>query len=186
MMGAQWRSDPMSRRSGTEPCLIAILSASEGTPSTPTSADDVLHHLSTSVVGGVDGVRPCPTLARYSPTGGHERRSRWAASPRTNRRRAAASACAIASPIARRWRSAASRQCAKRGCTSRWSRCPSRRATTSTRPRRGFLSGCSPTAGCDPSSADLEALVLHDARARVEESRRSGLGGQGDLVDTSL
>ena len=36
------------------------------------------------------------------------------------------------------------------------------------------------------AAADVEALVLHDARARVEEPRRSGLGGQGDLVDPAL
>ncbi len=36
------------------------------------------------------------------------------------------------------------------------------------------------------AAADVEAFVLHDARAGVEEPRRSSLGRQGDLVDPAV
>ena len=86
-----------------------------------------------------------------------------------------------------RRRSAASRRCATRSCTSRWSRCRRRRASTSIRRRPA---GTGPDVrrqlAAIQATADVEALVLHDARAGVEEPRRSGLGRPGDLVDPAL
>ena len=122
-------------------------------PSTPTPVDDVFRHLSTSVIGGVDGVRPSvrhwpDTDRRAGTSGGRDgqhhpvRNGEGPPLPR-----ALSQAGSHRGGEARLHDDARSEAVPLHGhgveVEGRVHR---------SRRRRGFRSGCSPTAGCDPSS----------------------------------
>ena len=105
-------------------------------PLNPMPVDDVLRHLSTSLIDGVDDPRPVSDTGPILTVSRHERRSKWAPSRHTNRRTAVAIACGIASPITHKRTSAASAPNATRRSSSTWSSCRRPEVHTSTQRSR--------------------------------------------------